>query len=203
MNKILFWANLEAMRKPWVNFVFICLIILGGCTAKAPTPSHPLIGQTPPDLEITQWVGGPPLKLKDLKGQVVLIRFWTDTCPYCSRSIPSLNSLQKSYGARGLQVLGIFHPKPAGPVTLERIQKAVDNFGINFPVGLDGDWTNLKRWWLDRGVNNWTSVSFLLDREGKIAHIHPGGDYYPDLKNPENRAHQDYLKLVEAIEKAL
>jgi len=189
------------MRNRLVPIFYLFLIL--GCTAKDPTPSHFLIGQSPPDLVISQWVGSPPLNLKDLKGQVVLIRFWTDTCPYCSRSMPSLNFLQKKYGDRGLQVLGIFHPKPAGPVTGERIQRAVDIFKITFPIGVDADWTNLKRWWLDRDASNWTSVSFLLDREGKVAHIHPGGDYYLDPENPENKSHQDYLKLVEAIEKGL
>jgi len=95
-----------------------------------------------------------------------------------------------------------YHQRP-GPVAGERIQRAVDIFKVTFPIGVDGDWTNLKRWWLDRDASNWTSVSFLLDREGKIAHIHPGGDYYLDPENPKNKSHQDYLKLVEAIEKSL
>ena len=31
--------------------------------------------------------------------------------------------------------------------------------------------------WLTKEERGWTSVSFLLDRQGVIRHIHPGGQY--------------------------
>ena len=44
-------------------------------------------------------------------------------------------------------------------------------------LAIDPDWRTLRRWWLDRADSGWTSVSFLLDREGVIRWIHPGGEY--------------------------
>jgi hypothetical protein len=38
----------------------------------------------------------------------------------------------------------------------------------------------LKRWWLDGHDRTWTSVRFLIDQEGMIRYVHPGGSYSPE-----------------------
>ena len=53
------------------------------------------------------------------------------------------------------------------------------------PVAIDRDWKTLHRWWLDEEKRGWTSVSFLLDRQGVIRHIHPGGQYVKGDKGYE------------------
>ena len=52
--------------------------------------------------------------------------------------------------------------------------------GFRFPVGIDQDWRTLRRWWFDGGERDYTSVTFLLDQEGVIRAIHPGGAYTRD-----------------------
>lgn len=47
--------------------------------------------------------------------------------------------------------------------------------GFQFPVVIDPEWRTLKRWWQEAGGGDWTSVSLLLDRDGRVRHIHPGG----------------------------
>ena len=49
--------------------------------------------------------------------------------------------------------------------------------GFEFPVAIDAGWRTLRAWWLDDHERGWTSVSFLLDRQGVIRHVHPGGQY--------------------------
>lgn len=48
-------------------------------------------------------------------------------------------------------------------------------YGFTFPVAVDVNWSTLERWWLRGHQRSFTSVSFLLDREGKIRGVHPGG----------------------------
>jgi peroxiredoxin len=69
------------------------------------------------------------------------------------------------------------HHKSDDPLRLEDVKKYARKLGFKFPVAIDPDWRTLKRWWLDTGDRDWTSVSFLIDRHGVIRHIHPGGQY--------------------------
>ena len=37
----------------------------------------------------------------------------------------------------------------------------------------------LRRWWLDGGKRDYTSASFLIDRQGLIRWVHGGGELHP------------------------
>src|SRR5262245_41689634 len=45
-----------------------------------------LIGTTAPTWRGLQWLQGGPLSLEQLRGKVVLIRFWTAGCPLCTHT---------------------------------------------------------------------------------------------------------------------
>ena len=107
------------------------------------------IGQAAPPFELKAWLNADPLEPADLKGNVLLVRWWTDTCPFCSTTAPVLRELNRKYRGRGLRVIGIFHPKPPGDRSVERLRRATERFGFTFPVALDADWIALHRWWLD------------------------------------------------------
>jgi hypothetical protein len=42
-----------------------------------------LIGKKAPDWNNKAWLNSKPINLKDLRGKVLLIRWWTDTCSLC------------------------------------------------------------------------------------------------------------------------
>ena len=107
----------------------------------------------------------------------MLVRFWTDDCPLCSASIPVLAELHERYARQGLVVIGIYHPKPAGEVDGAALKRAVQTFGIEFPIGLDPHWETLGRFWTGDAERAFTSSSFLIDRRGIIRFIHAGGSY--------------------------
>jgi hypothetical protein len=49
---------------------------------------------------------------------------------------------------------------------------------FTFPVAVDPDWHTLDRWWQPKTKErSFTSVGFLIDQQGKIRHVHPGGEY--------------------------
>jgi peroxiredoxin len=147
-------------------------------TAAAPPAWTNLLGKHPAEWKLEDWLNSKPLKLEDLRGKVVLVRWWTaPDCPYCAATAPALNEFSKVYGDRGLQVIGIYHHKSSEPLKQADVRLYAAKFDFRFPVAIDPDWRTLKQWWLEAGGANWTSVSFLLDREGRIRHIHPGGQY--------------------------
>ena len=136
-----------------------------------------LIGGLAPEWEVGTWINSRPLTLKELRGKVVLIRWWTGPgCPYCIASAPILRDLNKRYGKKGLVVIGFYHPKSEGPVNRSEVAQLAKDLGMDFPVAVDAEWKTLNRYLLDQFPDApFTSVSFLIDREGIIRYIHPGG----------------------------
>lgn len=191
------------MQSVTVAVVFAGLLACSGADEPAATPPAPapevkpvaarpvaakavaakegseLIGKPAPGWELETWFNSRPLALADLRGKVVLVRwFMSPDCPLCSATAPSLNLLDERYRERGLVVLGFYHHKDKVPLTPELVKGYLEHYKFRFPVAIDPDWKTLDRWWLDveRG---YTSVSFLIDRQGVIRFIHPGGKYAP------------------------
>jgi len=137
-----------------------------------------LLGTRPPEWTAEHWLNSDPLTLEELRARVVLVRFWTGPgCPYCRASAPALNDFHRRYAAEGLTVVGLYHHKGPGGADPEAVVRYARELGFAFPVAIDTDWRTLRAWWLDGHDRAWTSVTFLLDRQGAIRHIHPGGQY--------------------------
>src|SRR5437867_7861111 len=66
---------------------------------------------------------GGPLALKDLKGKVVLLDFWTLCCINCMHCLPDLHKLEKKY-ANELVVIGVHSPKFESEKETKSIRKA-------------------------------------------------------------------------------
>jgi len=136
-----------------------------------------LIDTKAQDWQVKGWLNSNPLQLRDLLGKVVLVRWWTEGCPFCSATAPSLNGFYDEFHSQGLEVIGFYHHKSDEPLDLERVYRYAKQLGFRFPVAVDYDWRTLRNWWLDKSSESWTSISFLIDRKGVIRHIHPGGQY--------------------------
>ncbi len=142
------------------------------------------IGVAAPPFRFDAWINSEPLTLEDLGGRVVLVRWWTETCPFCASSTPALRALHEEYSGRGLSVIGVFHPKAGrnDPLDIARVQRAVDARDFQFPVAIDWEWRTgtLKDWWLTGPDRPATSVTFILDKSGVIQFVHPGMEYHDD-----------------------
>jgi peroxiredoxin len=159
-----------------------------------------LLGKPSPDWSNDRWVQGGPLRLANLRGKVVLVRFFMDAdCPMCRGTAPTLNELYAEFGGRGLVVVGMYTPKPRPrPVTTEEVRRYVESYGFRFPVAVDDDWATLRKLWLDRVPEaSYTSASLLIDRHGVVRHLQKGGLYAKDAASAESR--RDYEQMRAAI----
>lgn len=163
-----------------------------------------LIGKPAPPLVNKTWLNTKRGRPPETSGRPLLIRFWMNDCPYCRATGPSLRKIQKDYAERDLAVIGAYHPKPAPKnVPPHHVQTAARELGFEFPIFLDNDWQYLQAIWLASGEREFTSASFLIDRNGIVRFIHPGPDFYPSNKKSDRLQNDDYQSLRQAIEAVL
>jgi peroxiredoxin len=79
--------------------------------------------------------------------------------------------------------------------TLEEVREIVDGYGYRFPVAVDRGAKTRRLWCLGRDDYGYTSATFLLDRDGVIRYIHPGGRYV--------KGDAEYVAVETAIEELL
>ena len=75
----------------------------------------------------------------------------------------------------------MYHHKEATPFEPKVYEDTAKKYGFTFPLAVDAEWHTLQSWLRDGGGKpvdtGFTSVTFLLDRQGVIRHVHPGGQY--------------------------
>jgi len=124
------------------------------------------------------------------------MRWRTEECILCINSANALNEWHEMYSDSGLVVIGFYHPKPEPKVcNVEDVREFVLDKAFQFPIAIDDQWLNLKKYWLDAKPRAFTSVSFLIDRQGIIRHIHPGGEYHKEFTEGHETCVEDYFKL--------
>ena len=165
------------------------------------------IGVAAPPFQFDAWLNSKPLTLEDLKGKIVLVRWFTDTCPFCASSAPALRSLHEEYANSGLTVIGVFHPKDGrdDPLDIQRVQSVVEDRDFKFPVAIDWKWRTgtLKDWWLTGPKRPATSVTFILDKSGVIQFVHPGMEYHDDNGSKQHAMCSDDMVRIRAAIKRL
>jgi peroxiredoxin len=168
-----------------------------------PASGADLLGQPARPWQLAEWDGA-PRQLADLKGQVVVVRFWTNTCPYCARSLPALQQLATELRGRPVQFLGVYHSKPRGS---ERAWKdavaRARELGVGFPVAYDRGWRTVEDWWLAGREGVPTSPTFVIDGAGRIVHVHPGPELHPGAEPGHEQCDRDFRALRRAVEEAL
>ena len=129
-----------------------------------------------------------PLTLKDVRGKVVLLDFWTLCCINCIHIMPDLAKLEKKY-PNELAVIGVHSPKFDNEKETKSIRKAVLRYEIAHPVVNDAD----QKIWNAYGVRSWPTMA-VIDPEGNLVGMLSGEGNYDILD-------QTIAKLI-AIHKA-
>lgn len=103
-----------------------------------------LYGQPAPELDgIIGWQDSEPLKLKDLRGHIVVVDFFAYYCTICHAHKPDLVKLRDKYASQGVIVLAI-HDSSLKTVDemhakmVPILQRVFDGEAPKFPIALDG-----------------------------------------------------------------
>ncbi|HEX2102203.1 MAG TPA: redoxin family protein [Solirubrobacteraceae bacterium] len=130
-----------------------------------------------PDFTGTQrWFntpGGRALSLRELRGRVVLVDFWTYTCINCLRTLPYLTAWDRRYRDAGLTIVGVHSPEFSFERDAGNVQDAIARAGIRYPVAQDSDLATWNAW-----GNRYWPAKFLIDATGLVRRAHVGeGEY--------------------------
>ena len=145
-----------------------------------PTPDFAKKVATASDVEfdgIASWINSEPLTLDELRGNVVLVDFWTYSCINCIRTLPYVKSWHDKYADQGLVIIGMHSPEFSFEKERAGVIEAAKKFGLEYPIAQDNDFVT----W--RSFNNmyWPS-KYLIDRNGVIRYTHIGEGAYEETE---------------------
>jgi thiol-disulfide isomerase/thioredoxin len=133
----------------------------------------PVEGRLPSFGGATGWLNSPPLTADGLRGQVVLVNFWTYTCINWLRQLPYVRAWAGKYSGQGLVVIGVHTPEFPFEHDIENVRRAVKDMGIGYPVAIDNDYAV----WSAFSNHYWPALYFA-DAQGRIRHHYFGeGEY--------------------------
>jgi DNA-binding beta-propeller fold protein YncE len=136
-----------------------------------------------------QWLNTErPLSLRELRGKVVLLDFWTYCCINCMHILPDLKRLERKY-ADTLVVIGVHSAKFFTEQETENIRQAILRYEIEHPVVND----NQMLVWQQYAVRAWPTL-VLIDPEGKIVGYRSGEGIYEVF----DRAIAEVIRTAEA-----
>ena len=126
---------------------------------------------------ISAWINSEPLTLRQLRGQVVLIDFWTYTCVNCIRTFPYLKLWHSRYADDGLVILGIHTPEFEFEKDYDNVRQATVDNGILWPVAQDNDFATWGAY-----NNRYWPAKYLIDRDGVVRYTHFGEGKYAETE---------------------
>lgn len=138
------------------------------------TPTRSFAGTEPaPAFPPLDWLNTErPLTLKDLRGKVVVLDFWTYGCINCMHVIPDLKRLEAKYPDE-LVVIGVHAAKFEHERETENIRRIVLRYELEHPVVNDGDFTV----WRTYGVRAWPTL-VIIDPAGNVVGKQSGEGIY-------------------------
>ena len=134
-------------------------------------------GPMAPELANGEWINSEPLTIKNLRGRVVLVEFWTFGCYNCRNTLPAVKSWDARYREKGLTIVGVHSPEFDDERKLENVRSEVASLEIRYPVVTDNDYAT----WRAYDVAAWPTI-FVLDKSGRVRWTHVGEGAYDETE---------------------
>ncbi len=173
--------------KAHLNIFLLAILLLTACNArptalteKTAMPTQSVTASDLPDLGVAPeihdgpWLNSAPLKLANLRGQVVLLEMWTFACINCQHVLPHVRSWYQTYGDQGLVVIGNHYPEFDYEANIDNLKQALLDLDVPYPVLQD----NQRQTWSAYHNRYWPTV-YLIDKTGHIRYQHIGEGAYP------------------------
>jgi len=165
------------MRKTLIPLVLLWAV--GACkggdmaldkTSAVYAPEFPAYGAE-------RWLNSPPLTMEELRGRVVVVDFWEYTCVNCVRTLPYVTEWHRRYADYGVVIVGVHTPEFAFGRDRANVARAVEEFGIEYPVVLDSDYDIWRLY-----TNSYWPRKYIVSRDGKIIYDHVGEGGYAETE---------------------
>jgi cytochrome oxidase Cu insertion factor (SCO1/SenC/PrrC family) len=171
------------MTKTLLAFFVCAAMAIGADTAPPPLPRP--AGEFSIHLD-----NGKQVLLSSYKGKVVLLTFFFTTCPHCQHMAGLLQTVQKDYGPKGVQILSGCFDDSAQSQVGQFNEMYVKNA---FPVGWDPRAAVFEFLHLSVMQQVFVPILTFVDRKGMIQQQYIGDETY--LRDPDKnvRASLDQL----------
>jgi thiol-disulfide isomerase/thioredoxin/sugar lactone lactonase YvrE len=150
----------------WLTCAAGCLLLFPAC-AQAQTKERPMDAMLhAPDFpKEFAWLNtDQPLSFKgNLKGQVVVLDFWTYCCINCMHILPDLEFLEQKYKDQPVVILGVHSSKYDNESDPANIRAAIQRYEIHHPVLVDVD----HKVWDSYDVRSWPTL-IVVAADGRI-----------------------------------
>lgn len=153
----------------------------------------PLLNKPAPNFTL-QDLSGKEVSLSSYKGKAVLVNFWATWCGPCKLETPWLVELQKQYGPKGFEILGISaeddnlapNDKAGWAKDKAAIARFVQQEHMPYPVLINGDSISQTYGGLEV-----MPTSFFVDRKGVIIATQTGLSSEADMAAKIQKALND------------
>ncbi len=131
-----------------------------------------------PDFTLKDVISGKEYTLSKLRGQVVMLNFFTFTCEPCKAEMPYLQQIDQEFKGQGFQMIGIGLAS-----TSEQLRSLAQQLGVSYPILLGNDEVSKAY-----GQIDFVPTSFIIDRQGNMAQ-----------KIFMGRTKDDFTKLIKPL----
>ena len=147
-----------------IALLLVLALVFGAMNARVAsgeTLARPLPAFTQSSRE--DWINSAPLRVEDLRGNVVLVDVWTFECWNCYRSFPWLVALEKRLEGKPFRVIGIHAPEFDREKVRASIAAKATEFGLRHPIMVDND----LAYWRALGNRYWPAY-YVVDKNGIV-----------------------------------
>ena len=161
------------MKKPLIALLVAVAVGIAGWFVWHPAPAAPDVA--------FKTLDGKTITMADLRGKVVLVKFWATDCVTCMQQMPATVADYRHYEPKGYVTMAVAmsYDKPG------YVENYAQTRNLPFPVALDSQGKLARAF----GDVRLTPTAFLIDRQGHIVKRYLG-EYDP-------------VQFHAAIEKAL
>ncbi|WP_459616736.1 peroxiredoxin family protein [Bordetella sp. 2513F-2] len=140
------------MKKLVLALVIVAAAGIAGWFVWRPAP-------TAPDVSFTT-LEGKTIGMQDLRGKVVLVKFWATSCVTCVKQMPDTMAAYEHYAPRGYETVAVAmsYDPPNYVLNFAQTRK------LPFPVALDTQGKLAEAF----GNVRLTPTAFLIDKQGRI-----------------------------------
>lgn len=132
-------------------------LLLYACGSKS---EKPVIGRQAPNFTYLS-LDGQTRELKDLKGKVVILRFWADWCPYCTVEMPIIELYYREMKNKGFTCLAVNVKQSEATA-----RAFVEKLNLTYPIALDREGKITEQWEV-KGI----PINFVINKEGTLKEL--------------------------------